>query len=180
MTYWIRQGVQGSSASVEYSFRAENHQFDTLSVHNSNYLNPVTFEMCSFLSLMCAHSNMTRRINLIFTQKLVNKCRNTPAKLFCSKPFCYAILIGGGGTLIFFWVYINEILSRNAQNVKPEYIVHDKQKIHDRIRISEIFNDYFISIGASLGLNLNLFISISFHEIFKWKLLLFILSKSSY
>ena len=27
------------------------------------------------------------RINLIFTQKLVNKCRNTPAKLFCSKPF---------------------------------------------------------------------------------------------
>ena len=50
MKYWIqhvRQGVQGSSTSVEYSFRAENHQFDTLSVHNSNYLNLVTFEMCS-------------------------------------------------------------------------------------------------------------------------------------
>ena len=49
--YWIqyaRQGVQGSSTSVEYSFSAENHQFDTLSVHNSNYLNLVTFEMCSF------------------------------------------------------------------------------------------------------------------------------------
>ena len=28
---------------------------------------------------------------------------------------------------------------------------NDKQKIHDKIRISEIFNDYFISIGASLG-----------------------------
>ena len=49
------------------------------------------------------------------------------------------------------WKYINEILSRNAQNVKPEYIVHDKQKIHAKIRISEIFNDDFISIGASLG-----------------------------
>ena len=51
MKYWIqyvRQGIQGSSTSVEYSFRAENHQFDTLSVHNSNYLNLVTFEMCSF------------------------------------------------------------------------------------------------------------------------------------
>ena len=51
MKYWIqyvRQGVQGSSTSVEYSFRVENHQFDTLSVHNSNYLNLVTFEMCSF------------------------------------------------------------------------------------------------------------------------------------
>ena len=52
MKYWIqyvRQGVQGSSTSVEYSFSAENHQFDTLSVHNSNnYLNLVTFEMCSF------------------------------------------------------------------------------------------------------------------------------------
>ena len=35
MKYWIqyvRQGVQGSSTSVEYSFGAENHQFDTLSV----------------------------------------------------------------------------------------------------------------------------------------------------
>ena len=33
MKYWIqnvRQGVQGSSLSVEYSFSAENHQFDTL------------------------------------------------------------------------------------------------------------------------------------------------------
>ena len=51
MKYWIqyvRQGVQGSSTSVEYSFSAENHKFDTLSVHNSNYLNLVTFEMCSF------------------------------------------------------------------------------------------------------------------------------------
>ena len=51
MKYWIqyvRQGVQGSSTSVECSFSAENHQFDTLSVHNSNYLNLVTFEMCSF------------------------------------------------------------------------------------------------------------------------------------
>ena len=38
--------VQGTSTSVEYSFSAENHQFDTLSVHNSNYLNLVTFEMC--------------------------------------------------------------------------------------------------------------------------------------
>ena len=28
---YVRQGVQGSSASVEYSFSAENHQFDTLS-----------------------------------------------------------------------------------------------------------------------------------------------------
>ena len=45
---YVRQGVQGSSTSVEYSFSAENHQFDTLSVHNSNYLNLVTFEMCSF------------------------------------------------------------------------------------------------------------------------------------
>ena len=43
---YVRQGVQGSSMSVEYSFSAENHQFDTLSVHNSNYLNLVTFEMC--------------------------------------------------------------------------------------------------------------------------------------
>ena len=51
MKYWIqyvRQGVQGSSTSVEYSFSAENHQFDTLSVHNSNSLNLVTSEMCSF------------------------------------------------------------------------------------------------------------------------------------
>ena len=51
MKYWIqyvRQGVQGSSTSVEYSFSAENHQFDTLSVHNSNCINLVTFEMCSF------------------------------------------------------------------------------------------------------------------------------------
>ena len=51
MNYWIqyvRQGVQGSSTSVEYSFRDENHQFDTLSVQNSNYLNLVTFKMCSF------------------------------------------------------------------------------------------------------------------------------------
>ena len=43
MKYWIqyvRQGVQGSSTSVDYSF-------STLSVHNSNYLNLVTFEMCS-------------------------------------------------------------------------------------------------------------------------------------
>ena len=45
---YVRQGVQGSSTSVEYSFSAENHQFDTLSVHNSNSLNLVTFEMCSF------------------------------------------------------------------------------------------------------------------------------------
>ena len=38
MKYWIyvRQGVQGSSTSVEYSFRAENDKFDNLSVHNSN------------------------------------------------------------------------------------------------------------------------------------------------
>ena len=52
MNYWIqyvRQGIQGSSStSVEYSFSAENHQFDRLSVHNSNYLNLVTFEMSSF------------------------------------------------------------------------------------------------------------------------------------
>ena len=49
--YWIQyvsQGVQGSSTSVACLFSAENHQFDTLSVHNSNYLNLVTFEMCSF------------------------------------------------------------------------------------------------------------------------------------
>ena len=49
MKYWIqyvRQGVQGSSTSVEYSFSGENNQFDTLSVHNSNFLNLVTFEMC--------------------------------------------------------------------------------------------------------------------------------------
>ena len=48
LKYWIQlvsQGVQGSSASVKYSFRAEIHQFDTLSVHRSNYLNLVTFEM---------------------------------------------------------------------------------------------------------------------------------------
>ena len=29
------------------------------------------------------------------------------------------------------------------QNIKPEYIVHDKQNIRDMIRISETFNDYF-------------------------------------
>ena len=69
---YVRQGVQGSSASVEYSFSAENHQFDTLSVHNSNYLNLVTFEMCYILSLMCAHSCMTPQTILIFTQKVVN------------------------------------------------------------------------------------------------------------
>ena len=49
MKYWIqyvRQGVQGSSTNVEYSFRAENHQFDndSLSTQFSNYLNLVTFE----------------------------------------------------------------------------------------------------------------------------------------
>ena len=37
--------------------------------------------------LICAHSCMTRWINLVFTQMLVNKCRNNPAKLFCSKHF---------------------------------------------------------------------------------------------
>ena len=82
----VRQGVQGSSTSVEYSFRAENHQCHTLSVHNSNYLNLVTFEMCSFCLTVCSLKHDSR-INLIFTQKLVNKCRNTPAKIFCSKPF---------------------------------------------------------------------------------------------
>ena len=51
MKYWIqyvRQGVHKSSSSVEYSLRAENHQFDTLSVHNSKYLNLVTFENAHF------------------------------------------------------------------------------------------------------------------------------------
>ena len=51
MKHWIqyvRQGVQGSSTNMVHSFRAENHQFDTLSVHCSNDLNLVTFEMCSF------------------------------------------------------------------------------------------------------------------------------------
>ena len=45
------------------------------------------FWKVTILHLMCAHSCMTRRINIIFTKKLVNKCRNTPPKLFCSKPF---------------------------------------------------------------------------------------------
>ena len=45
---YVRQGVQGSSMSVVYSFSAGNHQFDTLSIHYSDYLNLVTFEMCSF------------------------------------------------------------------------------------------------------------------------------------
>ena len=59
------------------------------------------------LPLMCAHSCMTGRINLIFTQKLDNKCRNTPAKLFCSNPFREKVTLfwlggGGGGDLLFF------------------------------------------------------------------------------
>ena len=45
---YVRQGVHGLSTSVEYFFKAENNQFDTISVHNINYLNLVTFEMCSF------------------------------------------------------------------------------------------------------------------------------------
>ena len=56
MKYWIqyvRQGVQGSSTGVEYSFSAENHQFDTISVHNSNYLNLVTFEYVHFFFNVC-------------------------------------------------------------------------------------------------------------------------------
>ena len=114
--YWIhyvRQGVRGSSTSVEYSFSAENHQFDTISVHNSNnYLNTCDFWNVLILSLMCAHSSMTQRINLIFTQKLVNKCRNTPVKLFCSKPFSlksYTILIRGD--LLFWLCLVAKILS---------------------------------------------------------------------
>ena len=49
------------------------------------------------LSLMCAHSSMTRRINLIFTQKLVNNislehsCLIILLKTFSLKS--YAILI---------------------------------------------------------------------------------------
>ena len=57
MKYWIqyvRQGVQGSSTSVEYSFSADNPQFDTLSVHNSNYLNLVTFEYVNFVFNVCS------------------------------------------------------------------------------------------------------------------------------
>ena len=59
------------------------------------------FDSCDFwkvtiLPLMCAHSCITWRINLIFTEKLVNQCRNNPAKLFCSKPYrFYAILNRG-------------------------------------------------------------------------------------
>ena len=40
MKYWIqyvRQGVQGSSTSMEYSFSDDNHQFDTLSVRGVNF-----------------------------------------------------------------------------------------------------------------------------------------------
>ena len=57
MNYWIqyvRQGVQGSSLSVEYSVGAETHQFDTLSVHISNYLNLVTFEYVHFVFNVCS------------------------------------------------------------------------------------------------------------------------------
>ena len=44
-----------------------------ISVHCSNYLNLVIFEVCSFnLSLMCAHSTMTWRIPLIFTKMYLN------------------------------------------------------------------------------------------------------------
>ena len=49
--YWIqyvRQGVQGSSTTVVYYVSAENHQFDTISVDCSNYLNLVIFVMGSF------------------------------------------------------------------------------------------------------------------------------------
>ena len=64
---------------------------------------------------MCAHSSTTWRINLIFTQELVNKCRNTPAKLFCSKPFRLKVTpFWLGGELLFLCVLIESTTQQTA------------------------------------------------------------------
>ena len=95
------------------------------------------FDSCDFwkvtiLPLMCAHSCITWRINLIFTEKLVNQCRNNPAKLFCSKPYrFYAILNRGdlgfllclswmnASVYVFFKINISRIsFGESQQNIR--------------------------------------------------------------
>ena len=104
MKYWIqyvRQGVQGSSTSVEYSFRTENHQFDTISAHDSNYLNPETFELCSFcLSCVLTQTwldgsiSISQRSSSISVETLLSSYFAQNVLLLLKS---YAILIGGGG-----------------------------------------------------------------------------------